>query len=46
MVALDGRVDVESKLPDYRRRGDLEVWRIHPYERTLTAWRRCAPRER
>src|SRR3712207_8267863 len=21
-------------------RGDLEIWRIHPYERTLTAWRR------
>lgn len=32
--------DVDEKLPEYRRRGDLEIWRIHPYERTLTAWRR------
>jgi Uma2 family endonuclease len=35
-----GAYDVESKLPEYQRRGDLEIWRIHPYERTLTAWRR------
>lgn len=35
-----GDYDVESKLPEYQRRGDLEIWRIHPYERTLTAWRR------
>lgn len=35
-----GDYDVETKLPDYRRRGDAEIWRIHPYERTLTAWRR------
>ena len=35
-----GRYDVEEKLPEYQRRGDLEIWRIHPYERTLTAWRR------
>lgn len=34
--------DMESKLPEYRRRGDLEIWRIHPYEHTLTAWRRQA----
>jgi Uma2 family endonuclease len=31
---------VEEKLREYRRRGDLEIWRIHPYEGTLTAWRR------
>ena len=28
------------KLREYQRRGDLEIWRIHPYEHTLTAWRR------
>ena len=33
-----GDYDIEKKLPEYRRRGDLEIWRIHPYERTLTAW--------
>ena len=32
--------DVDVKLQDYQRRGDQEIWRIHPYERTLTAWRR------
>jgi Uma2 family endonuclease len=35
-----GDYDVEEKLAVYRTRGDLEIWRIHPYERTLTAWRR------
>jgi Uma2 family endonuclease len=35
-----GEYDVESKVPEYQRRGDLEIWRIHPYEHTLTAWRR------
>lgn len=35
-----GEYDVDSKLPEYQRRGDLEIWRIHPYDRTLTAWRR------
>jgi Uma2 family endonuclease len=35
-----GRTDLETKLPEYRARGDLEIWLIHPYERTLTAWRR------
>ena len=33
-----GAYDIDSKLPEYQRRGDLEIWRIHPYERTLTAW--------
>jgi Uma2 family endonuclease len=32
--------DVASKLPEYQRRGDLEIWLIHPYEHTLRAWRR------
>jgi Uma2 family endonuclease len=35
-----GRYDVDDKLPEYQRRGDREIWRIHPLERTLTAWRR------
>ncbi|MGI8551566.1 MAG: Uma2 family endonuclease [Dehalococcoidia bacterium] len=35
-----GEYDVETKLREYQCRGDLEIWRIHPYERTLTAWRR------
>lgn len=35
-----GRYDMTSKLPEYQRRGDLEIWRVHPYDRTLTAWRR------
>ncbi|MBA4181238.1 MAG: hypothetical protein C0506_11670, partial [Anaerolinea sp.] len=35
-----GEYDVESKFPEYRARGDLEIWRIHPYEHTVTAWRR------
>jgi len=33
-----GDYDVDAKLPEYQRRGDLEIWRIHPYDRTLTAW--------
>ena len=35
-----GDYDVEEKLREYQRRGDVEIWRIHPYEHTLTAWRR------
>jgi Uma2 family endonuclease len=35
-----GEYDVAAKLPVYRERGDLEIWFIHPYERTLTVWRR------
>ncbi|MGH2585646.1 MAG: Uma2 family endonuclease [Dehalococcoidia bacterium] len=35
-----GGHDVEDKLKEYQQRGDLEIWRIHPYERTLIAWRR------
>ena len=37
-----GDYDVDAKLPTYQQRGDLEIWRIHPYERSLTAWRRRA----
>jgi Uma2 family endonuclease len=35
-----GEYDIETKLVEYKRRGDLEVWRIHPYDHTLTSWRR------
>lgn len=35
-----GAYDFETKLRGYRERGDAEIWFIHPYERTLTAWRR------
>jgi Uma2 family endonuclease len=37
-----GRYDVNTKLPTYQRRGDLEIWRLQPFERTLTVWRRQA----
>lgn len=33
-----GDHDVEAKIPEYMQRGDLEIWRIHPYEQTLTSW--------
>ncbi len=35
-----GEYDADAKIPEYRRRGDLEIWRIHPYDHTLIAWRR------
>jgi Uma2 family endonuclease len=35
-----GRFDVATKLKEYQQRGDLEIWRLHPIERTLIAWRR------
>lgn len=35
-----GDYDVNEKMVDYQRRGDLEIWSVHPSERTLTArWR-------
>ena len=34
-----GDYDVEDKLPEYRARGDQEIWLLHPRRRTLTAWR-------
>jgi Uma2 family endonuclease len=34
-----GGYDVDTKIPEYVRRGDLEIWRLHPYERTVLA--RC-----
>ena len=35
-----GDYDIDAKLPEYKRRGDLEIWRLHPFDRTLTVWRR------
>jgi Uma2 family endonuclease len=35
-----GDHDLNVKLADYRQRGDEEIWFIHPYQRTITAWRR------
>jgi Uma2 family endonuclease len=35
-----GEYDFETKLAGYRARGDLEIWCLHPYNRTLTVWRR------
>jgi Uma2 family endonuclease len=35
-----GDYDVTEKLAEYKRRGDAEIWLVHPFERTLTAWRR------
>ena len=35
-----GDYDVDAKVPVYQQRGDLEICRIHPYELTVTAWRR------
>jgi Uma2 family endonuclease len=40
--ASTGGYDVDTKIPIYQQRGDLEIWRIHPYERTLTRWVRHA----
>jgi Uma2 family endonuclease len=35
-----GGYDVVAKLPEYKRRGDAEIWLVHPFERTVKAWRR------
>jgi len=35
-----GGDDMTSKLPEYQRRDDAEIWRLHPYDRSLIAWRR------
>jgi hypothetical protein len=44
-----GGDDVEEKLADDQRRGDAEIWRLHPFEKTLTRWvrrRTAATRKR
>jgi len=35
-----GNFDIDAKIPGYQARGDAEIWRLHPFERTLTMWRR------
>ena len=35
-----GDYDVEEKLRAYQERGDREIWRLHPFDHVLTAWRR------
>ena len=35
-----GRYNVRVKLEEYRRRGDAEIWFVHPYRLTVTVWRR------
>lgn len=37
-----GTYDVDRKIPGYRERGDLEIWCVHPFERTVHIWRRQA----
>ena len=37
-----GDYDVDAKLPEYMRRGDREIWRLHPFERSLRVWQRRA----
>jgi Uma2 family endonuclease len=32
--------DVDDKLPEYQLRGDIEIWRIHPFDKELTVWRK------
>lgn len=34
--------DVDAKIPEYMKRGDSEIWHVHPYLHTVTAWRRHA----
>ena len=35
-----GAYDVDAKIPEYMRRGDLEIWRVEPFDRLITVWRR------
>jgi Uma2 family endonuclease len=35
-----GTYDIDTKFPAYQQRGDAEIWRVHPFERTVTIWRR------
>jgi Uma2 family endonuclease len=37
-----GRYDIDEKIPGYQARGDLEIWRVHPYEGAVTVWRRIS----
>jgi Uma2 family endonuclease len=35
-----GTYDVDRKIPGYQARGDLEIWRIHPFDQVILIWRR------
>jgi Uma2 family endonuclease len=35
-----GGYDAAAKIPEYMKRGDLEIWLVHPYERTVIARQR------
>jgi Uma2 family endonuclease len=35
-----GTYEIETKFPAYRLRGNAEIWRVHPFQRTVTMWRR------
>ena len=35
-----GTYDIDRKLPGYQARGDLEIWRIHPFDQIVNIWRR------
>ncbi|MGE3076547.1 MAG: Uma2 family endonuclease [Dehalococcoidia bacterium] len=37
-----GDRDIETKIPEYRHRGDREIWQIHTRERSITSWQRQA----
>jgi Uma2 family endonuclease len=37
-----GDYDIAEKLAVYQQRGDLDIWYMHPNERTLTRWVRQA----
>jgi Uma2 family endonuclease len=41
-IPSTGGYDVDAKIPIYQQRGDLEIWRIRPHDRTLTSWVRQA----
>ena len=35
-----GSYDFKAKLRGYQERGDAEIWYIHPFDKTITIWRR------
>ena len=37
-----GNYNIDHKIPGYPARGDLEIWRVHPFDRIVTGWRRDA----
>jgi len=37
-----GGYDIDRKLPAYQARGDIEIWRLHPFDLVVHGWRRQA----